>query len=95
MNATDDGLEPVGEAPEVPSRRGNGHASMLTREVFRANIKTVILMFDRHDPGIYAADRFGSTDDIYQCPFPCGFRGTLSEWEQHLADKLADALAGA
>ncbi|UCZ58681.1 hypothetical protein [Mycolicibacterium phocaicum] len=61
------------------------HASDL-RALLRDNITDIVAVFDDHDPGIYS-------DDVYRCPDTCGgFVGTKAEWEQHLADKLADLL---
>ncbi|TPW95722.1 hypothetical protein [Mycolicibacterium fortuitum] len=71
------------------------------RERVRERITAVIAAFDAHDPGIYRASDSGKPHDLYRCGMGCAqapespFLGTREEWERHLADKLADALAGA
>lgn len=63
------------------------------RELIRENIAGVLYAFDGHAAGIYAADEIGTEEDRYACDRQkCGFVGTQSEWCDHLADKLADAL---
>lgn len=56
----------------------------MIRELVAANIHAVVETLDAHDPGI--DQRSGD----YCCP--CGWRGTESAWEQHLASKLGDLL---
>lgn len=65
------------------------------RELIRENIAGVLYAFDEHAAGIYQAEQIGTEEDRYACPQKCGFVGTQSEWCDHLADKLADALEDA
>lgn len=108
MNTCEDETEPLGESPDIDTSSaitraaelgmlaGADYTKALTREVFRANIGVLIKAFDDHDPGIYRAAHIDTGADVYRCPDTCGgFAGTREEWERHLADKLADALAGA
>lgn len=107
MNTREDETEPLGESPaidtlgainraaELGMLAGADYAKALTREVFRANIDPLVKAFDDHDPGILRAKDLGAADDMYQCPRSCGFVGAEADWKRHLADKLADALAGA
>jgi hypothetical protein len=53
------------------------------RNVFRDNITTIVAVFDAHDPGVF-------DDGSHECP--CGHKGTEAEWEQHLAEAVADKL---
>jgi hypothetical protein len=55
------------------------------REFLRANISTIVATADLHDATI-------GDDDTYVCPAPCTFTGTSAEWEQHLADVIAEKL---
>lgn len=98
MNTTEDGT-PLGEyaSPREVFRSwddlGESLAKDLVRDVVRSNIGIFIAVFDAHDPGIYRAVDVEAAEDLYRCPDVCGgFIGTRSEWERHLADKLADAL---
>lgn len=72
-------------APVLPQVRGLVHD----------RIAEVLAAFDDHDATIYRAKDTGKPHDLYRCPDACGgFIGTEAEWKLHLADKLADALAG-
>jgi hypothetical protein len=62
------------------------------RDLIRDNIGGVLAVFDEHEAGIYSAEDIGTEEDRYSCPQKCAFIGTQSEWCDHLADKLADAL---
>lgn len=53
------------------------------REFLRANMTAIVGGVDLHDATI-------RDDDTYVCPKPCTFVGTPREWEQHLADVIAD-----
>ncbi|OBK04055.1 MULTISPECIES: hypothetical protein [Mycolicibacterium] len=70
------------------------------RGLVHARISDIVATFDAHDPGIYRAADSGEPHDLYRCGVGCAkppespFFGTREEWERHLADKLADALAG-
>lgn len=56
------------------------------RTFLRENIADIITVWDDHNPGVY-------DDGMHQCSPPCsGFYGPKDQWEQHLADKLADLL---
>lgn len=102
MNTTEDGLEPVGEGPidtldmieqarHMGMLAGADYAKAMLREVFRANIGTVVEVLDAHDP-IHDLDDFSR--EVRICPGVCGFIGNPTDWERHVADKLADTLAG-
>lgn len=87
--------EAIERAAELGMLAGADYVKALTREVFRSNIGTIIAVFDAHDPGIYRAADVEAAEDLYRCSDACGgFVGTEAEWKRHLADKLADALAG-
>lgn len=74
-----------------------GQLSIVTdiRSLLRENITAVLAVFDAHDPGLEFPNKIGESNEnlvaTYVCP--CGLRATEGEWEQHLADKLADLLA--
>lgn len=59
------------------------------RGLFHARIDAVVEAWDAHEAHL----EDWRTPVIYRCR--CPFRGTEAEWKRHLADKLADALAGA
>lgn len=76
-----------------PNIIGNFTHAPDLRALLRKNATAIVAVFDDHDPGIYKAADMGTDEDLYRCPDPCGgFIGTKAEWEQHLADKLADLL---
>lgn len=58
---------------------------MTVREFLRTNIATLVAVLDEHEAGI-------NTDGTYQCR-TCKHRMTPAEWEQHLADAMADKVA--
>ena len=65
------------------------------RALLRDRITEVIAAFDAHDPGVYLAADIDADEDQFHCPGACpGFIGPKAAWEQHLADRLADALIG-
>lgn len=64
------------------------------RERVRAHITELLAAFDDHDPGILRAKDVDAAEDMYRCPRSCGFVGPEGDWKRHLADRLADALAG-
>lgn len=65
------------------------------RALLKEHITEVIAVFDAHDPGIYLAADIAAAENMFRCPDDCdGFIGPKAEWEQHLADKLADLLTG-
>ena len=55
------------------------------RELIHERITDVIRVFDAHDASMY----WGGEDRL-SCA--CGFTGTMTEWEQHLATRIADKL---
>ncbi|MCV7065626.1 hypothetical protein H7H51_07690 [Mycolicibacterium farcinogenes] len=58
------------------------------RGLVHERITEVLAAFDDHEAHL----EDWQSPVIYRCR--CPFRGTEAEWQQHLADKLADALAG-
>lgn len=53
------------------------------RELVAGNIGTIVATFDAHDPGI---------DDVGLHVCPCGWAGSATDWQAHLAGAIADAL---
>lgn len=54
------------------------------REFLRANVTALIATLDAHEAGLYE-DRAPVS---FYCR--CGFRGTETEWEQHVAERMAE-----
>ncbi|MCG7610371.1 hypothetical protein [Mycobacterium sp. CnD-18-1] len=65
------------------------HINGALRAIVHIRITELVGAFDAHNAEAYAETSEGRA---YLCP--CNFRGTREEWDRHLADKLADALAG-
>ena len=61
------------------------HIDGAIRALVHVLIGDIVAAFDAHNAETYDGK-------VYRCP--CKLRGTRVEWERHLADKLADALAG-
>lgn len=89
--------EAIERAAELGMLAGQDYAKALAnlgvaqavRGLVHARITDIVATFDDHNPLI-------EDDGTYACwQKPCRFRGQREEWERHLADKLADALAGA
>jgi hypothetical protein len=55
------------------------------REFLSANMTAIVGIVDLHDATI-------SSGETYVCARPCQFVGNVYEWEQHLAQLIADKL---
>ncbi|OMB96758.1 hypothetical protein A5733_11425 [Mycobacterium sp. NS-7484] len=100
MNATEDD-QPLGENPDLATIERAVELGFLAgadrhraiaqvsagriRERVHGRITELAAVFTAHNAETYDGR-------VYRCP--CKLRGTRAEWERHLADKLADALAG-
>lgn len=62
------------------------HIDGALRAIVHDRITELAAAFDAHNAETYDGK-------VYRCPCE-GMRSTRVEWERHLADKLADALAG-
>ncbi|MFV8049755.1 hypothetical protein [Mycobacterium sp. 48b] len=80
---------------DLAKARRLAEAHQQVRSLMHTRIDAMVGAFDNHDPGILRAKDVDAVEDMYRCPRDCGFVGTEAEWKRHLADKLADALAGA